>query len=118
MLQLLSIRCQHKDHTLNIKDMLDGFQHLYRIRRATTIQLINQNKCGCLFLFLANNCPNPQLYFVFEQLYCFCLFTRVLKERFNQLPRIISRNDLLDFIDIDARDFFKQSLGYYRRSCF
>lgn len=60
--------------------MFDGLQHFYRIGGATTIQLINQDKCGCLFIFLANDCPNPLLYFVFEQLYCICLFTSVLKK--------------------------------------
>ena len=80
MLQLFSIRCQYKYHPGNIENMFDGFQHFYCIRGTTAIKFINQDKCGDLFLFLANNRLYPLLYFMLEQLYRFCLFTRVLKE--------------------------------------
>ncbi len=48
MLKLFGIRCEHKHHTRDIEDMLDGFQHFYRIGGTTAIQLINQNKGGII----------------------------------------------------------------------
>ena len=93
MLKLLGIRCEYKHHPRDIEDMLDGFQHFYRIGGTTAIQLINQNKGGIIQATLViqlvqvsrNSCLNPLSYLFFKILDRFITFLVITTERINQL---------------------------------